>query len=107
MHFSLAVVRVSRFTLLNWNVQNLMECTKCKLQYVGKAETELNLRINNHREDVLKLNEIPTDRHVAQRDHDFNTDTKFSSIEKLLNTKLSKESITKLLKKHENFWIKN
>ena len=23
-----------------------MECTKCKLQYVGKAETELKLRIN-------------------------------------------------------------
>ena len=38
-----------------------MECTKCKLQDVGKTGTELNLRINNHRKDVLKLNAIPTD----------------------------------------------
>ena len=45
-----------------------MECTKCKLQYVGKAEMELNLRINNHRKDVLKLNALPADRHFAQRD---------------------------------------
>ena len=27
-----------------------MECTKCKLQYVDKAEVELNLRINNNPE---------------------------------------------------------
>ena len=40
----------------------LMECTKCKLQYVVKVETELNLRINNHRKDVLKLNAIPEKR---------------------------------------------
>ena len=74
-----------------------MECTKCKLQYVGKAETELNLGINKLRKDVLKLNAIPADRHFAQRDHDFNTDTKFTIIEKFQNTKLSKESITELL----------
>ena len=84
-----------------------MECTKCKLQYVGKAETELNLRINNHHKDVLKLNAIPADRHFAQRDHNFNTDLKFTIIEKLQITKLSKESITELLKKRENFVLKN
>ena len=83
-----------------------MECTKCKLQHVGKAETELNLRINNHGKDVLKLNAIPTYRHSAQRDHDFNTDAKFTITEKLQNTKLIKESITELLKKAENFSIK-
>ena len=44
---------------------NLMECTKYKLQYVVKAETKLNLRINNHRKDVLKLNAIPGDQHFA------------------------------------------
>ena len=27
----------------------LLECTKCKIQYVGKAETEFNIRLNNHR----------------------------------------------------------
>ena len=30
----------------------LLECTKCKIQYVGKAETEFNIRLNNHRKDV-------------------------------------------------------
>ena len=83
-----------------------MECAKCKLQYVGKAETELNLRISNHRKDVLMLNAIPADRHFGQRDHNFNTDAKFTIIEKLQNTKLSKENIAELLKKRENFWIK-
>ena len=70
-----------------------MECTKCnkcKLQYVGKAKLELNVRIHNHRKDVLKLNSIPSDRHFAQRNHDFNSDTKFTIIEQLQNTKLSK-----------------
>ena len=37
----------------------------------------------------------------------FNTDAKLTIIEKLQNTKLRKESITKLLKIHEKFWIKN
>ena len=32
----------------------LMECTKCRLQYIGKSETQLNLRINNHRKDSKK-----------------------------------------------------
>ena len=75
--------------------------TKCKLQYSGKVETELILRINNHRKDVLKLNAIPADGRFAQRDHGFNTDAKFTIIEQLQNTKLSKGSITELLKKRE------
>ena len=81
----------------------LMECTKCKSQYVGKAETELNLRIYNYRKNVLKLNAVPADQHSAQRDHDFNNDAKFTTIERLQNTKLSKESITELPKKRESF----
>ena len=83
-----------------------MKCTKCKLQYVDKSETELNLRISNHRKDVLKLNAISADWHFAQSDHGFNTDTKFIITEKLQNTKLSKESITESLKKREKIWVK-
>ena len=67
------------------------------IQYVGKAETELSLRIINHRKDVLKLNAIPTDRHFAQRDHDFSSDAKSTIIKKLQNTNLSKENIRQLL----------
>ena len=71
----------SRYTIF------LIECTKCKLQYVAKAETELSLKINNHREDVLKLSAIPADQHFAQRYNDFNTDAKFIIIEQRQNTK--------------------
>ena len=78
-----------------WNVLN-----------VRLAETELKLRIKDHRKDVLKLNTIPAFRHVAQRDHDFDTHAKFTTIEQLQNAKLSKESITEIHKKRENFWIK-
>ena len=81
----------------------LVECMKWNLQYVGKAETELNQRINNHRKDNLKLNAIPADQHFAERDHDLNTDTEFTIIEKPQNTKLSKESITELLKSMRTF----
>ena len=42
-----------------------MECTKCKLQYVGKAERELNLRIKNDCKDVRKINAIPADQHFS------------------------------------------
>ena len=77
---------------------HLIECTKCKLHRVGKTEAELNLRINNHHKDNLKLNAIPADWHFAERDHDLNTDTKFTIIEKPQNTKLSTESIIELLK---------
>ena len=58
-----------------------MECIKCKLQCADKAETDLNVRINNHRKDVLELNVIPADQPFAQKDHDFNTDAKFTIIQ--------------------------
>ena len=30
----------------------LMECRICRIQYIGKSETEFNIRLNNHRKDV-------------------------------------------------------
>ena len=41
----------------------LLECTKCKIQYVGKAETEFNIRLNNYRKDVWKPDAILASRH--------------------------------------------
>ena len=31
----------------------LLECMKCKIQYVGKEETEFNIRLNNHQKDQM------------------------------------------------------
>ena len=44
-------------TYHNLNIENkyviyLLEYTKCKIQYVRKAETEFNFRLNNHRKDL-------------------------------------------------------
>ena len=69
-----------------------------EIQYFSKAETELNLRINNHRKNVLKLNAIPANWHCAQRDDNLNTVVKLIIIEQLRNTNLGKKSITDLLK---------
>ena len=44
---------------------------------------ELNLTINNYRKNVPKLNTIPADWHFAQKDHDFNTDAKFTIVKQL------------------------
>ena len=33
----------------------LVECMLCRIQYVGKAETKLNLRLNNHGKHTKKI----------------------------------------------------
>ena len=38
----------------------LMECSLGNKQYVGKAETSFNVRLNNHRKDVKKVDAIMT-----------------------------------------------
>lgn len=59
-----------------------MECTKYKLlQYVGKAKTGLIIRLSGHHKDVLKLNAIPANQHLAQLDHDFDINARFTIIE--------------------------
>ena len=83
----------------------LLECLQCKIQYVGKSETEFNLRINNHRKDVNNPCGIPASKHFSKPGHDFNHHAKFIIIEQLRNIDLSKEMITFRLKQRENFWI--
>ena len=53
----------------------LLECTKskCKIQYVGKVETEFNIRPNHHRKDEWKPDAIPASRHFSSKNHNFNT----------------------------------
>ena len=41
----------------------LMESILCNKQYVGKAETSLNIRLNNHRKDVQKVDAIMACKH--------------------------------------------
>ena len=83
----------------------LLECTKCKIQYVGKAETEFNIRLNNHQKDVWKPDAIPASRHFSGKNHNFNTHAKFLLIEQIRHIDIDKEKNKERLKQRENFWI--
>ena len=85
-------------------VMYLLECTKCKIQYVGKAGTEFNIRLNNHRKDVWKPGAIPASRHFSGKNHNFNTHAKFILIEQIRHIDIDKEK-NKERPKQENFWI--
>ena len=83
-----------------------MECELCNIQYVGKAETAFNIRLNNHRKDVKDPKAIPADKHFNQTGHNFNKHAKFILIEQLQNIdKTSSETLKDRLKKREKFWI--
>ena len=84
----------------------LMECTLCNKQYVGKAETSFNIRLNNHRKNVNKPNGIVACKHFQQRDHNFNKHAKFIIIDQLKNLQKPKEILRERLIERENFWIK-
>ena len=46
----------------------LLEYKKCKIQYVGKTETPLNIRLNNDRSDANNPTEdtIPAAKHLSK-----------------------------------------
>ena len=58
------------------NIIYLMDCSKCRKQYVGKAQTAFNLKLNNHRKGVRRTDAIRADRHFNSPDHDFDRNTK-------------------------------
>ena len=55
------------------------------MQYVGKAETAFNLRLNNHRKDTKKPNSILACKHFQEQGHNCNKHAKFIIIDKLVN----------------------
>ena len=62
----------------------LLECTKCKIQYVGKAETEFNIWFPDA---------IPASRHFSGKNHNFNTHAKFILIEQIRHVDIDTEKI--------------
>ena len=85
------------------NAIYLMECTICNLQYAGKNETPLNIRLNNHREDILVA--ILVDKHYQKSGHRFNELARFAIIDRLTNINLDKEILRARLIQRENFWM--
>ena len=82
-----------------------LECTKFKIQYVGKAETEFNTRLNNDRKDIWKPDAIPASRHFSGKNHNFNTRAKFILIKLIRHVDIDTKKIKDRLKHKENFWI--
>ena len=86
----------------------LIECTLCKIQYVGKAETPFNIQLNNHKKDANSNNTkaIPASIHFKQPGHNFNKHVKFTLIEQINNTiNTDIDTIKIRLKRREDFCI--
>ena len=49
-----------------------MECILCNKQYVEKAGTNVNIRLNNHRKNVKKVDAIMACKQFQQESHNFN-----------------------------------
>ena len=82
-----------------------MECRICRIQYIGKSETEFNIRLNNYRKDVNRQNEPQAYQHFKLPNHIFNQHARFTLIEQLDYMRIDKDLATLRLKKREDFWI--
>ena len=82
-----------------------MECTLCRIQCIGKSETQFNLRLNNHRKDVGRQNARIVDQHFKLPGHNFKQHSKFILIEQPDIINKDKDLATLRLKKRVNFWI--
>ena len=83
----------------------LMECRICRIQYIGKSETEFNIRLNNNHKDFHRQNAPQADQHFKLPNHKFSQHARFTLIEQLDNMRIDKDLATHRLKKSENFWI--
>ena len=50
----------------------VIECILSNKQYVGKAETSFNIRLNNHRENVKKVDTMVVCKDFQQENQNFN-----------------------------------
>ena len=75
------------------------------MQDVGKAETAVNLRLNNHEKGTKKLKSILTCKQFQEKGQNFNKHAKFIIIGKLENLHSSKEELREMIVIRENFWI--
>ena len=82
-----------------------MECILRNKQYVGKADTNFNRRLNNHWEDVKKVDTVMAFKHFQQGSHNFNKHAKFMNVDQWTNTSKSKETLTQQLIERENLLI--
>ena len=78
------------FHQLNCKSSYIIYFLKCQLYYIGKSETEFNIRLNNHRKDITKKDSIPALYHFGIEGHNFDIHAKFMLIVQLNQTNLDK-----------------
>ena len=83
----------------------LLECTRCRIQYVGKSEWPMNIRLNKHRNDVFREDAIQVCKHFKEPGHEFNKHAKITIIEELKKKDRSLKTMRKILEQREDFWI--
>ena len=83
----------------------MLECTKYKIQYPVKAETEFNIRLNNHGKDIWKPDTMPGSRRFSDKDHNFNTYAKFILTEQIRHININTEKNKGRLKQRAILWI--
>ena len=88
------------------NIIYLLTCKLCDKQYVGKSETQFNLRLNLYRNRIYSARHnslTPVEKHFKELGHDFNRDATFVIIERIEHN--SPEKIPTIIKKHEDAWV--
>lgn len=60
------------FTCDTENVIYLLECTECRLQYIGQTRKSFRLRFNNHKSHIKTLPNLPLSHHINVVGHSFN-----------------------------------
>lgn len=83
----------------------LLECTICRLQYIGKSEWPMNIRINKHRNDVSRIDGLDVCKHFQCTGHDFDKHAKFTIIEELKDQNKTIHAMRKLLEQREDAWV--
>ena len=73
----------------------LLECYICNIQYVGKSETPLNIRLNNHRKDVKNPNAISACKYFNRHDYGFHNHGKVIIIEQPWNIRTTSNETLK------------
>ena len=65
------------------------------------------MNTNNHRIDSIKENAIPVDKHSSEPGLDFTKHARITHIEKIENTRMTKQELTLTLGKREDLWTKS
>ena len=80
----------------------LLGCILCKIQYIGKSKIPFNLRLTNHRKDVINQQAIPACHHFKIHDHIVMKHAKFTLIEQLTEiSNVSKDILRLRLKRRK------